>query len=104
MNTAKLVTVLRDKAEEIQKLEDLDDRNRLDVAELLRVLARMADGKDVYRAFGAPGDWGYGTPIGDALNEAYSPKRPNDPSSATRPTRASDCNLDAMAGFAAAHG
>ena len=29
---------------------------------------------------------------------------PNDPSSATRPTRAHDCNLDAMAGFAAAHG
>src|SRR6266567_2059391 len=26
------------------------------------------------------------------------------PSSATRPTRALDCNLDAMAGFAAAHG
>ena len=31
-------------------------------------------------------------------------ERPNDPSLATRPTRASDCNLDAMAGFAAAHG
>jgi hypothetical protein len=31
-------------------------------------------------------------------------KSPNDPSSATRPTRACDCNLDAMAGFAAAHG
>ena len=31
-------------------------------------------------------------------------RRPNDPSSATRPTRACDCNLDAMAGFAAAHG
>ena len=30
--------------------------------------------------------------------------QPNDPSSATRPTRALDCNLDAMAGFAAAHG
>ena len=29
---------------------------------------------------------------------------PNDPSSATRPTRAMDCNSDAMAGFAAAHG
>jgi len=29
---------------------------------------------------------------------------PNDASSATRPTRALDCNLDAMAGFAAAHG
>ena len=30
--------------------------------------------------------------------------RPNGPSSATRPTRAFDCNRDAMAGFAAAHG
>ncbi len=30
--------------------------------------------------------------------------RSNDPSSATRPTRALDCNLDAMAGLAAAHG
>ena len=29
---------------------------------------------------------------------------PNDPSSATRPARASDCNREAMAGFAAAHG
>ena len=29
---------------------------------------------------------------------------PNDPSSATRPTRASDCNREVMAGFAAAHG
>ena len=29
---------------------------------------------------------------------------PNDPSSATRPARHVDCNLDAMAGFAAAHG
>src|SRR5438128_4301702 len=31
-------------------------------------------------------------------------KTPNDPSSATRPARALDCNLDARAGFAAAHG
>jgi len=30
--------------------------------------------------------------------------RANDPSSATRPTRRSDCNRDARAGFAAAHG
>lgn len=29
---------------------------------------------------------------------------PNDPSSATRPTKAFDCNRDATAGFAAAHG
>ena len=31
-------------------------------------------------------------------------ERPNDPSSATRPTRRDDCNSSAMAGFAAAHG
>ena len=30
--------------------------------------------------------------------------QPNDSSSTTRPTRALDCNRDAMAGFAAAHG
>ena len=29
---------------------------------------------------------------------------PNDPSSATRPTGRTDCNRDAMAGFAAANG
>jgi hypothetical protein len=29
---------------------------------------------------------------------------PNDPSSATRPTGRTDCNRDAHAGFAAAHG
>jgi hypothetical protein len=31
-------------------------------------------------------------------------KRPNDPSSATRRTGGNDCNRDAPAGFAAAHG
>ena len=31
-------------------------------------------------------------------------KWPNDPSSATRPAGRHDCNSDAMAGFAAAHG
>ena len=30
--------------------------------------------------------------------------RPNDPSSATRPTGRTNCNRDALAGFAAAHG
>jgi hypothetical protein len=67
MNNAKLASVLREKAEEIQAIESLGDANRLDTAELLRVLARVVEGKDLYRAFGAPGDWGYGTPIGDAL-------------------------------------
>ena len=45
-----------------------------------------------------------------AVTNFFDPERvrrelmPNDPSSATRPTRASDCNREAMAGFAAAHG
>jgi hypothetical protein len=39
-----------------------------------------------------------------AFNLRLREGSPNDLSSATRPTRACDCNLDAMAGFAAAHG
>ena len=42
--------------------------------------------------------------IFEATYEAVDVVPPNDPSSATRPTRACDCNRDAMAGFAAAHG
>lgn len=34
---------------------------------LLLVLARVLEGKAVARAFGAPGDWGYGTKIGKIL-------------------------------------
>lgn len=36
---------------------------------LIRTLAHIAGGTEVLRAFGAPGDWGYGTPIGDALRK-----------------------------------
>jgi hypothetical protein len=45
----------------------LDLVDKRDVGELLRVLARIAEGKPLARAFGAPGDWGYGTAIGKAL-------------------------------------
>lgn len=38
-----------------------------DTCELLRVLARVVEGRPLSRAFGAPGDWGYNTPIGEAL-------------------------------------
>lgn len=38
-----------------------------DVAQLINVLARIVEGKSVKQAFGAPGDWGYGTPIGESL-------------------------------------
>jgi hypothetical protein len=51
------------------------NRERADDAELFLVLARIIEGKPVLKAFGAPGDWGYGTEIGDALAGAYREER-----------------------------
>lgn len=45
-----------------------------DAPELIRVLARIVEGKTIAEAFGAPGDWGYGTPIGNALFQHYNNK------------------------------
>jgi hypothetical protein len=45
-----------------------------DVAELGRVLANIIEGKPLDRAFGAPGDWGYDHPIGQALAACYVAK------------------------------
>jgi hypothetical protein len=36
-------------------------------AALIRVLGSVIEGVPVEQAMGAPGSWGYGTPIGDAL-------------------------------------
>lgn len=38
-------------------------------AALIRVLGSVIEGIPIERAMGAPGDWGYGTPIGDAVLE-----------------------------------
>lgn len=70
-NYTKLGQVLREKADAIQERHELGDDIRLDATELLRVLARIVEGKEIHRAFGAPGDWGYNTPIGASLAEAY---------------------------------
>lgn len=48
----------------------------LDEAELLNCLARILEGKHPLKAFGSPGDWGYGTPIGDALLAAFKQPLP----------------------------
>lgn len=55
-----LANAIRDKAE---THIDTD----VDTCELLRVLARVVEGRSLAQSFGAPGDWGYGTPIGDAI-------------------------------------
>ena len=69
MNTQKIEKTIRVMAAEIDAQRYASDVDMNDVAELLRVLARMVTGRTAASAFGAPGDWGYGTPIGDALAE-----------------------------------
>lgn len=62
---------LVDRSYELQE-EIPSDLHRLnkDVVELARVLARILEGKPALQAFGAPGDWGYGTPMGEAVRAA----------------------------------
>lgn len=83
---SRLGSVIREHADHVERLRDgivPDDRlptereqRQLDVLrdaeELIRTLSRMVDGKPLPRAFGAPGDWGYGKPIGDALAAHYA--------------------------------
>jgi hypothetical protein len=66
MNNTLLAKALRDKAGEITDAPDLEP-STFDTAELLIVLARIVEGNPIAKAFGAPGDWGYDTPIGAAL-------------------------------------
>jgi hypothetical protein len=61
---------LRDSSDESER----DDRLYRDLdqsAELVRVLARIIEGKSIHEAFGSPGDFGYETPIGSALYRYY---------------------------------
>jgi hypothetical protein len=78
--------------EALDRLRDAapDDANLGEVTWLLResielagCLRRLLAGRtvaEIHRAFGAPGDFGYGTPIGDALATIYrascEPKEP----------------------------
>lgn len=75
MNIKSLTMALRNKAIELSnvaaELSEVDattpqqDQTLRDAAELIRVLARhQVEGKSIAKAFGAPGDWGYETPVG----------------------------------------
>ncbi len=66
----------------LERLRDLDkdgeantEAHQLrEAIELVRCLRRLLNGRtvnEVYKAFGAPGDFGYDTPIGDALARLY---------------------------------
>ena len=66
MDTTPLSLFLREHAERV-----IDGQaDQADTRELLLVLARIVEGKGLYKSFGAPGDWGYGSPIGDAVFDA----------------------------------
>lgn len=72
MDAKKLSAALRNLSNSIDLVaEDFDgDDSQSDLrdgAELVRVLARVVEGRTISEAFGSPGDWGYGTPIGDAI-------------------------------------
>jgi hypothetical protein len=66
-----LAQLLREEAEGFQERRIVEPERLSDVTELIRVLARLLEGKEIHKAFGAPGDWGYSNPIGKALAAAY---------------------------------
>lgn len=65
--TTQLAKVVRAAAAKAAPDDAPDRAESIDAAELLRCFARLLEGKDLDKAMGAPGDWGYGTPIGDAV-------------------------------------
>jgi len=83
MKPTKLSQALRQHADMVEDGE---------TAELVRVLARIVEGRSIDQAFGAPGDWGYHQPIGagvfdllktlrvrpEAVEWHYLPELPND--------------------------
>jgi len=78
MDSKKLADAVRNLKAKVDEITDEDvfessseNYDALnDAKDLLGVLAHIIDGKSVAQAFGSPGDWGYGTPIGDALRSA----------------------------------
>lgn len=66
MNKSLMARTMRTYAQ-IVKEDGIEVDDTRDVSELLSVLARVCEGKSLEDAFGCPGDWGYGTPIGDAI-------------------------------------
>ena len=74
MDSTKLAAAVRGMKAKVSFIMDADVpevdavRDDLrDVKDLLGVLAHIVDGKPIDKAFGSPGDWGYGTEIGAAL-------------------------------------
>jgi len=69
MDKIKLAKEIRRRAAALDNTDgiQLPEEDLRDDGELLRVLARVLEGRDVEQAFGAPGDWGYTHPIARAM-------------------------------------
>ena len=75
MKAQKLVNALRLRADSLQREFDsgaINPDTVRDFREFAQILARVLEGMPIEKVFGAPGDWGYGTPIGDGLFEFLS--------------------------------
>ena len=66
MDRRKVADAILDHAKRVRQSEPARDEDA-DTAYLLKALARIITGDSIESAFGAPGDWGYNTPIGQAL-------------------------------------
>lgn len=62
-----------DRARDRLRNADLDDTGMREAYELIIVLARIVDGVDMRKAFGAPGDWGYDTELGQSVWGLHKP-------------------------------
>ena len=104
-------------ANQIRHRDKLDIENALLVKELAKAAGYLASVRTDRKKTDTDGnvwalqtmDWAEGAveyaASANAALELHDDAKPsNDPSSATRPTGRVDCNSDAMAGFAAAHG
>jgi hypothetical protein len=69
MNSVEMAKVIRARARAMRESDEypITRGDLCDNAELLVVLARVVEGKELARAFGSPGDWGYSHPVGRAL-------------------------------------
>jgi len=74
MDSKKLAAAIREMKAKVDVIMDADvpeveavREDLRDAKDLLGVLAHIVDGKPIDKAFGSPGDWGYGTEIGAAL-------------------------------------
>ena len=72
MNIEALAAAVCERGERFSNALAAAGYDSRDARDLARALSRILLGQSIHAAFGAPGDWGYGTAIGKALAAAYA--------------------------------